>query len=408
VGELPVRYAGVEDSANRIPVSIVWEITLACDLACQHCGSRAGRRRRDELSTAECLDLIAQMAELGTRDVGLIGGEAYLRKDWLEIISAVRSAGMECGLQSGGRNLSDERLAKAAAAGLQGVGISIDGLAEVHDEVRGVPGSYELALAALRNTTRNGMVATVNTQINTRSMPQLRALMDIIIDAGATNWQLAITVAMGNAADRPELLLQPWQMLELMPLLAELSLEGRERGLFLQPANNIGYYGPYESTIRNAIEDEIHWHGCNAGDTIFGIEADGTIKSCPGLPRVYAGGNVRDKSLREIWETAEPLAMVRRRTVDDLWGWCRTCYYAETCMAGCTWTSHALFGRPGNNPMCHYRALEMDKAGLRERLVKVKDANGLPFDHGEFEIVVEPVPGTASDERPRDRILVGG
>ena len=114
-------------------------------------------------------------------------------------------------------------------------------------------------------------------------MPQLRELMDIIIDAGATNWQLAITVAMGNAADHPELLLQPWQMLELMPLLAELSLEARERGLFLQPANNIGYFGPYESTIRNVVEDEIHWHGCNAGDTVIGIEADGTIKSCPGL-----------------------------------------------------------------------------------------------------------------------------
>jgi hypothetical protein len=77
-------------------------------------------------------------------------------------------------------------------------------------------------------------------------------------------------------------------------------------------------------------------------------------------------------------------------------------------MGGCTWTSHALFGRPGNNPMCHYRALEMDKAGLRERLVKVKDANGLPFDHGEFEIVVEPVPGTAREERRRDRIQIGG
>jgi radical SAM protein with 4Fe4S-binding SPASM domain len=405
--DLPVRYAGVEDSANRVPVSIVWEITLACDLACQHCGSRAGRRRRDELSTAEALDLIAQMAELGTRDVGLIGGEAYLRKDWLEIVAAVRAAGMECGLQSGGRNLTDDRLAKAAAAGLQGVGLSIDGLRGVHDEVRGVPGSFDLALAALRNVSRHDMVATVNTQINTRSMPQLRELMDIIIEAGATNWQLAITVAMGNAADNPDLLLQPYQMLELMPLLAELSLEARERGLFIQPANNIGYFGPYESTIRNVIEDEIHWHGCNAGDTIFGIEADGTIKSCPGLPRVYAGGNVRDKSLREIWETAEPLAFTRRRTVDDLWGYCHGCYYAEVCMAGCTWTSHALFGRAGNNPMCHYRALEMDKAGLRERLVKVKDAGGLPFDHGEFEIVVEPVPG-AAPERARDRILVNG
>src|SRR5919112_2575062 len=117
-GAVPVRYAAFDDIVKRVPVSIVWEITLACDLACSHCGSRAGRRRRDELSTAEALDLVAQMAELGTRDVGLIGGEAYLRKDWLEIVAAVRAAGMECGLQSGGRNLSDERVASAAAAGL--------------------------------------------------------------------------------------------------------------------------------------------------------------------------------------------------------------------------------------------------------------------------------------------------
>ncbi len=408
MSDLPVRYAGVEDSANRVPVSIVWEITLACDLACQHCGSRAGRRRRDELSTAEALDLVGQMAELGTREVGLIGGEAYLRKDWLEIVAAVRAAGMECGLQSGGRNLSDERIAKAAAAGLQGVGLSIDGLREVHDELRGVPGSYELALAALRRVTAHGMVASVNTQINTRSMPQLRELMDVIIDAGATNWQLAITVAMGNAADHPELLLQPWQLLELMPLLAELSLEARERGLFIHPANNIGYFGPHESTIRNVIEDEIHWHGCTAGDTVIGIEADGTIKSCPGLPSPYAGGNIRDRRLKDIWENSEPMAFTRRRTVDDLWGFCRTCYYAEICMAGCTWTAHALFGRPGNNPMCHYRALEMDKQGLRERLVKVKDAPGHSFDHGEFALLVEPAVPAPVPGRIPDRILVDG
>ena len=69
------------------------------------------------------------------------------------------------------------------------------------------------------------------------------------------------------------------------------------------------------------------------------------------------------RRLRDIWENSEPIAFTRRRTVDDLWGFCRTCYYAEICMGGCTWTSHALFGRPGNNPMCHHRALEMDKAG---------------------------------------------
>ncbi|GGE12573.1 GDL motif peptide-associated radical SAM/SPASM maturase [Polymorphobacter glacialis] len=389
---LPVRYSGIDDIMKRIPVSVVWEITLACDLACQHCGSRAGRRRRDELSTAEALDLVGQIAELGARSVGLIGGEAYLRKDWLQIIAAVRAAGMECDLQTGGRNLTAARAQAAADAGLNAVGISIDGIGATHDRLRGVIGSYELALAAMRNVRAAGLEVGVNSQINSATLHQLPELMDIIIAEGCRNWQLAITTAMGNAADHPDLLLQPWQMMEVMPLLAELAEKGRAQGLFLQPASNIGYFGPHESRLRNVMNEEIHFHGCNAGDTVLGIEADGTIKSCPGLPSPYAGGNIRERRLRDIWENAEPLAFNRRRTVDDLWGYCRGCYYAETCLAGCTWTAHALMGRAGNNPMCHHRALDFDARGLRERLVKVKDAEGRSFDHGEFEIVVERVP----------------
>src|SRR5262245_14453356 len=71
------------------PIYAVWEITLRCDLACVHCGSRAGRARPDELDTAACLDLVAQMADLGVREVSLIGGEAYLRDDWLDIVREI-------------------------------------------------------------------------------------------------------------------------------------------------------------------------------------------------------------------------------------------------------------------------------------------------------------------------------
>ena len=45
------------DRACR-PIYCVWEITLACDLACRHCGSRAGHARPNELSTSECIDLV--------------------------------------------------------------------------------------------------------------------------------------------------------------------------------------------------------------------------------------------------------------------------------------------------------------------------------------------------------------
>src|SRR5215212_417448 len=75
------------------PIYAVWEITLACDLACRHCGSRAARARPDELSTDECLDLVDQIAELGALEVILIGGEVYLRDDWLDILRRIRERG---------------------------------------------------------------------------------------------------------------------------------------------------------------------------------------------------------------------------------------------------------------------------------------------------------------------------
>lgn len=392
----PTRYLSSDDRSAFIPVHAVWEITLACDLKCQHCGSRAGSRRPQELSTEECRDLIRQLARLGTREVTLIGGEAYLRRDWLDIIREVRDQGMDCTMQSGGLHLNEERIRAAAEAGLQAAGVSIDGLAEVHDRLRGVKGSFDAALNALRLFKQYGLVSSVNTQITSLVIPQLRELMDLYIEAGASNWQIQLTVAMGRAADNPELLLQPYEILELMPLLAELYQDGTDRGLLIQPGNNIGYFGPYEHLWRGSGDDRIHWTSCNAGQNTIGIEADGTIKGCPSLPTTpYGGGNIRDKTLNDIWWQTDELSFTRNRTVNDLWGYCRGCYYADVCRAGCTWTTSVLFGRAGNNPYCHHRALELDRQGMRERIVQIEAAPGKPFDHGLFELVLEGTDGQA-------------
>jgi Y-X(10)_GDL-associated radical SAM protein len=378
-----------------VPVHVVWELTLACNLECNHCGSRAGLPRPNELSTAECLEVVEALNRLGTREVSLIGGEAYLRKDWVEIIRAVRSHGMYCAIQSGGRALTDARLEAAAEAGLQGVGISIDGLEELHDRLRGFEGSHAMAVDAMRRAKRLGLSVSANSQIGPETIEQLPEIMDLLIDAGATHWQIQLTVAMGNAVDNDELILQPYQLLELMPLLARLNIEGRRRGLLMIVGNNIGYFGPYETLLRGCYDEEQpFWGGCSAGQTAIGLESDGTVKGCPSLATVgYAGGNVRDLSIEEIWHTSEAMHFGRMRSVDDLWGFCRDCYYADVCRAGCTWTSDSLLGKPGNNPYCHYRALELEKRGLREKVTKVVDAPDAPFAKGRFELVSEPIPG---------------
>lgn len=392
--QVPTRLPTKEDYEKYVPTHVVWEITLACNLKCQHCGSRAGKARPSELSTAECLEVVDQLARLGTREITLIGGEAYLRRDWTEIIRAIRSHDIYCGVQTGARNLTDERLSKAIEAGLQGIGVSVDGLREVHDKFRGVPGSYEMAIDALKRAKAAGLKTSVNTVIGSPNFRQLPEIMEQIIAAGATHWQIQLAVAMGNAVDNEEILLQPYQLSELMPMLAQLYHEGIDRGLLMIPGNNIGYFGPFEHIWRSYNPQQPHWTGCSAGQTGMGLESDGTVKGCPSLSTVdYAGGNIRDLSLEDIWRSSEGLHFGRLRSVDSLWGFCRSCYYAELCRGGCTWTADSLFGRPGNNPYCHYRVLELEKRGLRERVVKKSDALQQPFAIGEFELITEPIPG---------------
>ena len=388
----PARFLSDADLLNCVPVHVVWEITLACDLKCLHCGSRAGHRRSAELTTEECLGVVRSLAGLGTREISLIGGEAYLRKDWTEIVAAIRAHGMYCAIQTGGRNLTPERMQKAVDAGLNGVGVSLDGLAPLHDRVRNVRGSFARAVDTLRRAREAGLAISVNTQIGAETMPDLPELMETVIAVGAKQWQIQLTVAMGNAVDHDELLLQPYRLLEVMPLLARLYKEAAARGLLISVGNNIGYYGPYEHLWRGFGDERVHWTGCGAGQTVLALEADGTVKGCPSLATVgFAGGNVRDLTLEDIWHHSADIHVGRLRSVEDLWGFCRTCYYADACRGGCTWTSHSLVGEPGNNPYCHYRALELDKQGLRERVVKIREAAKASFAIGEFEIVTERV-----------------
>lgn len=385
------------------PIYAVWEITLRCDLACNHCGSRAGRTRPDELTTEEALDLVRQMKELDVKEVTLIGGEAYLRDDWTQIARAARDAGMLVSITSGGRGFTRERAQAAIDAGVQAVSISVDGLEETHDMLRGVRGSFRSALEALENLQSVGMRVTANTQIGRASLSEIEATFDLLTERGIKAWQVQLTVAMGRAADHPELLLEPYHLLEVMPMLGRIKKKCDERGVILWPGNNIGYFGPFESALKGTFPRG-HMASCGAGRSTLGIEANGDIKGCPSLPTSdWVGGNVRDYPLKDIWERAPALRFTRDRTVEDgLWGYCRTCYYADTCRSGCSWTSHVLFGKPGNNPFCHHRVLELLREGKRERIVRVREADGKPFDYAGFEIVLEPWP---EDELARAKEL---
>jgi nif11-class peptide radical SAM maturase 3 len=374
----------------------VWEITLKCNLACQHCGSRAGHTREKELSTEEALDLVRQMAEVGITEVTLIGGEAFLRPDWLQIAQAINQAGMLCGMTTGGYGITLETAQRMKAAGIQVVSVSIDGLEATHDRIRGRQGSWQWAFKTMSHLREVGIPFGCNTQINRLSAPEFPTIYERIRDAGAFAWQIQLTVPMGNAADNSEILLQPYELLDVYPMIATVAQRAKEEGIVqVQAGNNIGYFGPYERMLRGG-DAWSFWQGCSAGLSALGIEADGAIKGCPSLPTsAYTGGNIRDYSLRTIIEETEELrfnldADTPKGTA-HLWGFCKTCEFAQLCRGGCSWTAHVFFDKRGNNPYCHHRALTQAKHGIRERVFLQRRANGQPFDNGEFGLIEEPI-----------------
>ncbi len=398
----PVRARRDEDGEEPIPLHAVWELTMKCDQACPHCGSRAAVARPDELSTEKIFDVARQLARLGCREVALIGGEAYLRPDIHEIVSLLSELGIRPIMQTGGRSLTRERARALREAGLQAIGVSVDGPREVHDQLRGNVGSHAAAIAALKIARDEGFVVTANTQINTLNQHCLRETCSELRACGIRAWQVQLTVPMGRAADRPEWIVDPWSIVEIIDTLAAIQLEAvAEANANSDPevlpfdivcGNNLGYFGPHEVVMRSRPGSEMeHWGGCGAGVGTIGIESDGTIKGCPSLPTApYTGGNVRELSLNDIWLHAEALNFARDRDGEDLWGFCKTCYYADACQGGCSWMAHCSMGRRGNNPFCYHRVQQQQKRGIRERLVPIGRARNQPYDFGSFELVEEP------------------
>jgi radical SAM protein with 4Fe4S-binding SPASM domain len=406
-----------EDRDRPRPIYAVWEITLRCDHACEHCGSRAGPVRDDELSTQELLEVADALVRLGTREVTLIGGEAYLRSDVYQLVEHLARQGIRVTMQTGGRGLTADRARRLRDAGMAAVGVSVDGTAAVHDTLRASPGSHAAAIRAIENARAAGLLVTSNSQINRLNMHELPAIAAELEAAGVAIWRCQLTAPMGRAADHPEWILQPYMVLDVIDSLAAIQARAtesaRERGLPLTRVfhvtlgNNLGYYGPHEHVLRSRPDQtDRFFTGCQAGQYVMGIESDGVVKGCPSLPTApYVGGNVRDLGLEQIWESGEAMKFTRDRTREELWGFCGSCYYADVCRAGCSFTAHSTLGRRGNNPFCYHRASKLRARGVREVLEHAMRAPGDPYDFGRFTLREEPWSSEAPPPEPPRRSL---
>jgi radical SAM protein with 4Fe4S-binding SPASM domain len=106
---------------------------------------------------------------------------------------------------------------------------------------------------------------------------------------------------------------------------------------------------------------------------VLGIESNGNVKGCLSLPSsrhgesAYVEGNLRTRSLRDIWKRKGGFAYNREFRLDDLKGFCRVCRYGDICRGGCTWKRHGQIDQTAGDIYCfYYQAVKQGRYDLLE------------------------------------------
>lgn len=351
------------------PITGVWEITMGCNMKCKHCGSGCEEPLKDQLTTEEALHLARDLGELGLQWITLSGGEPFIRDDWPLIVGELSRNGVVPNMISNGWLITGEHLEKAKANNVGTIAISLDGLEETHDFMR-KKGSFQRVVNSFRLMDKTGVCGGAITTVSKKNMQELADIKKLLIDLKVQYWQLQIGLPMGNFKDRPEMILEPGQVDDLIDFSYDAMTEG---GISIYPADCLGYYNVKELRVRQMAHKTNTlpvWKGCNAGKRSLGILHNGEILGCTSIrDREFIEGSIRTRPLREIWEDPGNFTWNRNAAKQDLEGKCKICKYGDTCLGGCPNTRLTMNRKINSeNLYCSYnvamRETEKDIAAL--------------------------------------------
>jgi len=348
------------DNIKLRPKYCVWEITFKCNMRCLHCASylNDGWTRGEELSLPEALKVCEELHELGCESVVLSGGEALLRKDWEQIARHLVKLGIQVSMISNGFIIDQTVAKRIKASGLFRVGLSLDGMETTHNHIRDNPHAFRKVLEAVTYLKKEGLLANFVTHVNHMNLTELPDMEGLAESLHIDVWRLQLSSPLGRMTEHRELILEP----EDLPKLADFIVAAKERErVSISVGDNIGYYSRHEPVLRDTPYKDgwNFWCGCSAGCLNIGIESNGNVKGCLSLQADrFVEGNLREESLKQIWEKKGNFAYTRNFKVEDLHGYCKGCGYGEICRGGCVFMSYSTTGSTHNNPYCLYRVMK--------------------------------------------------
>ncbi|SDQ52860.1 TIGR04053 family radical SAM/SPASM domain-containing protein [Natronobacterium texcoconense] len=348
------------DTAER-PFVLIWELSQACELACDHCRADAqSRRHPDELTTEEGKRLLEDAAEFGDGQlVVLSGGDPLVRDDVEELVAYGDDLGLRMTITpSGTHSLTRERIEGLADAGLKRMAVSLDGATPAsHDDFRGEDGSFAETIRAVEQAREAGLPVQVNTTVCRQTIGDLPEIRDLLREIGAVLWSVFFLVPVGRGRILEPI--DPDEADAVMAWLDEVSSEEpfgvktteaphyRRVSIQRDRENADGGQSEREAAGNDGIQRRT---GIIAGDGFAFVSHIGEVYPSGFLPE--SAGNVRERPVYDIYRNAPLFQSLRDR--DQLEGKCGSCPYRHVC-GGSRSRAYATTGNPlESDPLCPY------------------------------------------------------
>jgi radical SAM protein with 4Fe4S-binding SPASM domain len=322
------------------PQTVYWDITARCNLRCAHCYYTGEGPREAELSTDEIKRVIEELSAYGVGNIVFSGGEPFLRKDIMEIISCVAGyAFTDVSIASNGTliNRQDARKLKKTGVSVQ---VSIDGdTASLHDVIRGVNGAFEDALRGIKLLQEEDVPVSTCTVVTTMNVERIPAIIALMRDLRVNSYRVQGMMPIGRGrTNRAKLRLKPARMKRLVEYLESQSI----------PVSS------YNFTLTDPPVEPVDFEGtgaCAAATSSCSITPEGNVVPCTHFWGLRAE-NVRDHTFRWIWENSVVLRYFRSITLGEVKGNCRDCRWLAVCHGGCKAENYVTGDIFGSNRTC--------------------------------------------------------
>ncbi len=366
-------HAGNGSAALRI---VFWETTKACNLRCQHCRAvPEAERAANELTTAEGIRLIDQIAEVTRPVLILSGGEPLYRPDIFDLAAHGRDRGFRMALATNGTLVDAAVARRIRAAGFSRIAVSLDGaIADTHDRFRRLPGSHARALQGLRHLREEGLSVQINSTIARHNVSELPALLELAMAIGADALHIFMLVPVGCGVTIAEREMLPADEYERVlhwfydqSKTCEIDLKAtcaphyfRVRAQRIvgerQQGDRSTPFVAHGTQLKAAPDPaggrplSTMTRGCLAGTAVCFISNVGDVYPCGYLP--VSAGSTRRQPFAGIWAASDVFA--RLRDPDAFEGKCGVCRYQAIC-AGCRARAYSETGDyMQEEPFCTY------------------------------------------------------